>query len=98
MNKMDGSELSVYKTIAIQVGQAKKEGVNGKKSKYAIFFVKNKKTRNCKTRKLLFFEEDEPALIEGLLQYKVGEKVNDRYNIDMKALRESGDEDLMDGL
>lgn len=98
MNKMDGSELSVYKTIAIQVGQAKKEGVNGKKSKYAIFFVKNKKTRNCKTRKLLFFEEDEPALVEGLLQYKVGEKVNDRYNIDMKALRESGDEDLMDGL
>lgn len=98
MNKMDGSELSVYKTIAIQVGQAKKEGTNGKKSKYAVFFVKNKKSRNCKVRKRIFFEEEEPSLIEDLLQYKVGEKVNDRYNIDMKALRESGDEDLMDGL
>lgn len=98
MNKMDGSELSVYKTIAIQVGQAKKEGTNGKKSKYAVFFVKNKKSRNCKVRKRIFFEEEEPSLIEGLLQYKVGEKVNDRYNIDMKALRESGDDELMDGL
>lgn len=98
MNKMDGSELSVYKTIAIQVGQAKKEGTNGKKSKYAVFFVKNKKSRNCKVRKRIFFEEEEPSLIEDLLQYKVGEKVNDRYNIDMKALRESGNEDLMDGL
>lgn len=98
MNKMDGSELSVYKTTAIQVGQAKKEGANGKKSKYAVFFVKNKKSRNCKVRKRIFFEEEEPSLIEGLLQYKVGEKVNDRYNIDMKALRESGDEELMDGL
>lgn len=98
MNKMDGSELSVYKTTAIQVGQAKKEGTNGKKSKYAVFFVKNKKSRNCKVRKRIFFEEEEPSLIEGLLQYKVGEKVNDRYNIDMKALRESGDDELMDGL
>lgn len=98
MNKMDGNELSVYKTTAIQVGQAKKEGTNGKKSKYAVFFVKNKKSRNCKVRKRIFFEEEEPSLIEGLLQYKVGEKVNDRYNIDMKALRESGDEDLMNGL
>lgn len=95
---MDGSELSVYKTTAIQVGQAKKEGTNGKKSKYAVFFVKNKKSRNCKVRKRIFFEEEEPSLIEGLLQYKVGEKVNDRYNIDMKALRESGDDELMDGL
>ena len=98
MNKMDGSELSVYKTTAIQVGQAKKEGTNGKKSKYAVFFVKNKKSRNCKVRKRIFFEEEEPSLIEGLLQYKVGEKVNDRYNIDMKALRESGDDELMNGL
>lgn len=98
MNKMDGGELSVYRTIAIQVGQAKKEGVNGKKSKYAIFYVKNKKARTSKMRKILFFEEEEPTLIEGLLQFKQGEKVNDRYNIDMKALRESGDEDLMYGL
>lgn len=98
MNKMDGSELSVYKTTAIQVGQAKKEGTNGKKSKYAVFFVKNKKSRNCKVRKRIFFEEEEPSLIEGLLKYKVDEKVNDRYNIDMKALRKSGDDELMDGL
>lgn len=98
MNKMDGSELSVYRTIAIQVGVAKKEGLNGKKSRYAVFYVKNKKARTSKTRRILFFEEDEPDLIKGLLQFKQGEPVNNMQSIDIKALRESGDEDLMYGL
>lgn len=100
MNKMDGSELSVYKTLAIQVGQSKTEGINGKKSKYAVFFVKNKKSRNCKVRRLTFFEEDEPNLIEGLLQYKASENKNaeGRYDVDLKALKGSDDPDLMDGL
>ena len=98
MNKMDGSELSVYRTIAIQVGVAKKEGLNGKKSRYAVFFVKNKKARTSKTRRILFFEEDEPDLIKGLLQFKQGEAVNNIQSIDMKSLRESDNEDLMYGL
>ena len=95
MQKIEGSDMSCYKTIAIRVGQTKVEGINGKKSKYAVFFVKNKKSRLSKTEHLVIFDDQDPDLINTLLQYKTDDKKdeNGRYEIDLSALKHSDDAD-----
>jgi len=100
MNRIDGSELSNYKVTAIQIGQSKTEGINGKKSKYIVLFVKNKKARLAPPRHLIIFEDEEPELISTLLKYKKSEDKdsNNRYTVDLKAFKESDDADTMDGL
>lgn len=100
MQKIDGSELSNYKVTAIQIGQSKTEGINGKKSKYIVLFVKNKKSRLAPPRHLIIFEDEEPELIDILMNYKKGEKdsTTNRYTIDLAAFKASDDADAMDGL
>lgn len=100
MQKIDGSEFSNYKVTAIQIGQAKSEGLNGKKSRYIVLFVKNKKSRLAAPRHLIIFEDEEPELINILMNYKTSNTKNakDRYTIDLKAFEESDDANAMDGL
>lgn len=100
MQRINGSDLSCYKTTAIQVGQAAKENKQGKKPRYAVLFVKNKQAAiTCKTRRIILFEDDVPGLIDLLLKYKSNEKdKNNRYTINIKDLKNSDDADEVEAL
>lgn len=66
MAKIDGGDLSVYKTIAISICQAKRENNEGKKPKYLVLTVKNKKSILSGSRRIPIFEEDAPGAMDCL--------------------------------
>lgn len=103
---ISGASLSTYKTIAMTIGQSKKDNRNGVKSKFVILTIKDKGSMIAKASRFILFEED---LFEGaistLSKYRVtdkdGQPVKDArggYAIDLKALKESEDFDDFEGL
>ena len=93
MQRINGSELSCYKTTAIQLGVAKKENKQGKKPRFAVLFVRNKMASiTCKTRRILLFEDEYPGLIDILAKYKsdTADK-NGRFTVKIQDLKNSPD-------
>lgn len=103
---ISGASLSTYKTVAISIGQSKKENRNGVKSKFAILTLKDEGSMLSKaTRFILFEEELFEGAIDTLKNYAVtndnGDKVKDArggYAINLKALKESDDYEDFKGL
>lgn len=98
MNIIDGSTLSCYKTTSIQLGMSKKAGINGKQSKYIVFFVKNRKARATKPRHLVIFDEDEPGLFDTFKKYTTANTpdANGRYTVDIQAMSKSDDAETLE--
>lgn len=102
---IDGSELSNYVTTAISVGTSGKENQQGRKSKFAVFTVKNKKQRFSKASRIILFDDQlEPAAFDTLSKYILkdakGETVKDvsgHIVIDLKALKASGEDEDLEG-
>lgn len=93
MQRINGSELSCYKTTAIQLGVAKKENKQHKKPRFAVLFVRNKMASiTCKTRRILLFEDEYPGLIDILAKYKsdTADK-NGRFTVKIQDLKNSPD-------
>jgi len=65
-NIIPGAQLSCYKTIAISLGQSKKENNNGVKSNFIVLSVKNKKSLLSGTRRIVLFDEDIPGALLAL--------------------------------
>lgn len=65
-NVIPGAQLSCYKTIAISLGQSKKENNNGVKSNFIVLSVKNKKSLLSGTRRIVLFDEDIPGAFDAL--------------------------------
>lgn len=63
---IQGAEISTYKTIAIALGQSKKENTNGVRSNYIVLSVKNRKSLLSGTRRIILFDEDIPGAFECL--------------------------------
>ena len=93
MQRINGSDLSCYKTTAIQLGVAKKSNKQGKTPRFAVLFVRNKMASiTCKTRRILLFEDEYPGLIDLLYKYKSDTKdKNNRYTVKIQALKSSDD-------
>ena len=68
-NIIPGAQLSCYKTIAISLGQSKKENNNGVKSNFIVLSVKNKKSLLSGTRRIVLFDEDIPGAFNALKAY-----------------------------
>lgn len=103
---ISGASLSTYKTIAMTIGQSKKDNRNGVKSKFVILTIKDKGSMIAKASRFILFEEDLfEGAIDTLKNYAVtdkdGQKVKDArggYPIDLKALKESDDYEDFEGL
>lgn len=65
-NIIPGAQLSCYKTIAISLGQSKKDNNNGVKSNFIVLSVKNKKSLLSGTRRIVLFDEDIPGAFNAL--------------------------------
>ena len=65
-NIIPGAQLSCYKTIAISLGQSKKENNQGIKSNFIVLSVKNKKSLLSGTRRIVLFDEDIPGAFNAL--------------------------------
>lgn len=91
MQIIDGSQLSNFKTTAIELGKSKQTDGNPSKT-YAVLFVKNVKDRVSRARHILIWEDDEPSIIEILKKYRAKEaNKNGRYLVDLKELKNSDD-------
>lgn len=100
MQRINGSELSCYKTTAIELGVAKKQNKQGKTPHFAVLFVRNKMASiTCKTRRIILFEDEYPGLITLLSKYKENTpSKNGRDIVNIKALKASDDADEVEDL
>ncbi len=83
-----GAEISNYRTIGISLGQSKRENIEGKKSKYIVLTVKNKKSLASKARRITLFEEDVPQAFECFAAFR-SDTPNERgeYPVNMQAFK-----------
>lgn len=103
---ISGASLSTYKTLAMSIGQSKKNNRDGVKSKFVILTTKDQDSMIAKPSRIILFEEDLfTGAIDTLKNYAMtdndGKKVTDArggYPIDLKALRESEDFENFEGL
>lgn len=83
-----GFELSNYRTIGISLGQSKRPNMEGKKSKYIVLIVKNRKSIASRARRVTCFEEDVPRAFECFSAF-ASKTPNDQgeYPVDMQAFK-----------
>lgn len=84
----DGAEISNYMTIGISLGQSKRPNMEGKKSKYIVLTVKNRKAPASKGRRIPLFEEDVPQAFECFSAF-ASKTPNDHeeYPVNMQAFK-----------
>lgn len=94
-NIVFGRDLSIYKTVGISLGQAKKENNDGIKAKFAVFHVKDTYSFFSKTKKLIMFEGDDipSEIFNRLKKYADTTKpdVHGGYTVNTAAFRASED-------
>ena len=85
---IQGADISTYRTIGISLGQSKRENIEGKKSKYIVLTVKNKKSILSGARRITLFEEDVPQAIECLKAF-ISNTANERgeYPVNMQTFK-----------
>lgn len=83
-----GAMFSTYKTVAISLGQAKKENNQGVKSNYIVLSVKNKKSLLSGTRRIVLFDEDLPGAFDILKVFASNTPdANGGYLVDMAKFK-----------
>lgn len=68
-NLIFGRELSTYVTVGIALGQCKRENLQGVKSRFVVFSLKDKDAKGSDTVRKTYFEEDVPGVIDALQPY-----------------------------
>lgn len=63
---IQGRDLSVYTTVGLTLGTAKKANREGKISRFVVVSMKDSYSRLSKTRRTIIFEDEWPGLIETL--------------------------------
>lgn len=66
---IQGRDLSVYTTIGLTLGTAKKANREGKISRFVVVSMKDSYSRLSKTRRTIIFEDEWPGLVETLDKY-----------------------------
>lgn len=64
-----GEELSVYSTVALTLGKAKKANRDGIISRYLIISMKDEYSILAPTKRAIIFEEEIPGVIDELAQF-----------------------------
>lgn len=64
-----GEELSVYRTVALTLGKAKKPNRDGIVSRYLIISMKDEYSILAPTKRAIIFEEEIPGMIDELAQF-----------------------------
>lgn len=63
-----GAQIGAFKTISLSIGQAKKANRDGKKSKFLVIGMKNKKSLLGKKQNVILFDDDLSPEIFAVLQ------------------------------
>lgn len=66
---IQGRDLSVYTTVGLTLGTAKKANREGKISRFVVVSMKDSYSRLSKTRRTIIFEDEWPGLVETLDKY-----------------------------
>ena len=69
MNIISGRALSVYNTVALTLGQAKKPNRDGKISRFVVISMKDSYSPLSKTRRTIIFDDDYIGLVDTLAKY-----------------------------
>lgn len=75
---IQGRDLSVYTTVGLTLGTAKKANREGKISRFVVVSMKDSYSRLSKTRRTIIFEDEWPGLIEALSNH-VDEAIKDSH-------------------
>ena len=75
---IQGRDLSVYTTVGLTLGTAKKANREGKISRFVVVSMKDSYSRLSKTRRTIIFEDEWPGLIEALSSH-VDEAIKDSH-------------------
>lgn len=75
---IQGRDLSVYTTVGLTLGTAKKANREGKISRFVVVSMKDSYSRLSKTRRTIIFEDEWPGLIEALSDH-VDEAIKDSH-------------------
>lgn len=87
-----GRDISVFKAVALTIGQAKKPDNDGNINKFVVLTLKNKKALAAPATRHIIFEQDIPGLIDILKKFKADQPdAKGGYLVNIKALKESDD-------
>ena len=98
---INGASLGSYITTAMSLGQAKKPNINGVMSRFVVLTMVDKGSPFIsKKRRHIIFDEDAPGLIDMLKPFAATTPNANTggYDVDMKALRQSADFNLLEGI
>lgn len=93
---IQGKDLSVYTTIGLTLGTAKKANREGKISRFVVVSMKDSYSRLSKTRRTIIFEDEWPGLVETLDKY-VDTSIQDTHGgkvVSLGAFQNSDDAKL----
>lgn len=98
---INGATLGSYITTAMSLGQAKKPNMNGVMSRFVVLTMVDKGSPFIsKKRRHIIFDEDAPGLIDMLKPFAstIQNATTGGYDVDLKALRNSEDFSLLEGI
>lgn len=87
-----GRDISVFKTIGMTIGKAKKPDNDGNVNAFIVLTLKNRKALAAPATRHIIFEQDVPGLIDVLKKFKADQPdAKGGYLVNLKALKESDD-------